>query len=164
MTPGRRRAGLGLARFVFRAFRCTGECERMRRRRISFSPHGDRRPQSQCTIQTRSRTRSVWPVLSPFLCNLTLTANGLSAPGRLCRPLTELPVPAVVTKVRPSVVTVLTRGIPPGGSQHAPSGSGSGIILDTNGYIPPIITSFRGRDQCRGIICGQADPRTCRRP
>ncbi len=48
----------------------------------------------------------------------------------------ELSVPAVVTKVRPSVVTVLTRGIPPGGSQHgAPSGSGSGIILDTSGYI-----------------------------
>ncbi|QOJ35091.1 MAG: trypsin-like peptidase domain-containing protein [Nitrospira sp.] len=50
--------------------------------------------------------------------------------------LKELSVPAVVAKVRPSVVTVLTRGIPPGGSQHgAPSGSGSGVIIDVGGYI-----------------------------
>ncbi|MBX3122136.1 MAG: trypsin-like peptidase domain-containing protein [Nitrospira sp.] len=81
-------------------------------------------------------SRSVWPVLFVFLCNLTLTAFGLVRQDAAAAPLTELPVPAVVSKVRPSVVTVLTRGIPQGGSQHgAPSGSGSGIILDTNGYI-----------------------------
>ena len=81
-------------------------------------------------------SRSVWPVLFVFLCNLTLTAFGLVRQDAAAAPLTELPVPAVVSKVRPSVVTVLTRGIPQGGSQHGtPSGSGSGIILDTNGYI-----------------------------
>ena len=48
----------------------------------------------------------------------------------------ELSVPAVVAKVRPSVVTVLTRGVPTGGSQHgAPPGSGSGVILDPGGFI-----------------------------
>ncbi len=48
----------------------------------------------------------------------------------------ELSVPAVVAKVRPSVVTVLTRGVPSGGSQHgAPPGSGSGVILNSNGDI-----------------------------
>ena len=51
-------------------------------------------------------------------------------------PQKELSVPAVVAKVRPSVVTVLTRGVPSGGSQHgAPPGSGSGVILDAGGYI-----------------------------
>lgn len=45
-------------------------------------------------------------------------------------------VPAVVAKVRPSVVTILTRGVPPNPSQHSPSsGSGSGIIIDAGGYI-----------------------------
>ncbi len=47
-----------------------------------------------------------------------------------------LSVPAVVAKVRPSVVTIMTRGTPPSASQHAaPSGSGSGIIIDEAGYI-----------------------------
>ncbi|MFO0707497.1 MAG: trypsin-like peptidase domain-containing protein [Nitrospira sp.] len=48
-----------------------------------------------------------------------------------------LSVPAVVSKVRPSVVTILTRGMPAASSsQHgAQSGSGSGIVLDTTGYI-----------------------------
>jgi S1-C subfamily serine protease len=50
--------------------------------------------------------------------------------------LKELSVPAVVAKVRPSVVTVLTRGVPSGGAQHGnPSGSGSGVIIDTDGHI-----------------------------
>ncbi len=80
--------------------------------------------------------RSVWRMFSVFLCSLTLTTLGIERQNAHAASLTELPVPAVVSKVRPSVVTVLTRGIPPGGSQHgAPSGSGSGIILDTNGYI-----------------------------
>ncbi|MGQ0810639.1 MAG: S1C family serine protease [Nitrospiraceae bacterium] len=47
-----------------------------------------------------------------------------------------LSVPAVVAKVRPSVVTLLTRGVPANSAQHAaPSGSGSGIIIDPGGYI-----------------------------
>jgi S1-C subfamily serine protease len=45
-------------------------------------------------------------------------------------------IPAVVAKVRPSVVTILTRGVPASPSQHAaPSGSGSGIIIDSGGYV-----------------------------
>lgn len=47
-----------------------------------------------------------------------------------------LSVPAVVAKVRPSVVTILTRGAPVSPSPHATqSGSGSGIIIDPTGYI-----------------------------
>ncbi|ODT43119.1 MAG: hypothetical protein ABS70_08740 [Nitrospira sp. SCN 59-13] len=81
-------------------------------------------------------SRSVWPVLSVFLCSLLLPTFEVAPSEAGAAPLSELSVPAVVSKVRPSVVTVLTRGIPQGGSQHgAPSGSGSGIILDTNGYI-----------------------------
>ena len=45
-------------------------------------------------------------------------------------------VPAVVAAVRPSVVTILSRGVPPGPSQHgSPSGSGSGFVIDDKGYI-----------------------------
>jgi serine protease Do len=47
-----------------------------------------------------------------------------------------LSVPAVVAKVRPSVVTILTRGmtgsLPPHTTQSC---SGSGIIIDSSGYI-----------------------------
>lgn len=51
-------------------------------------------------------------------------------------PSKPLSVPAVVNKVRPSVVTILTRGVPPISSQHSTqSGSGSGIIIDENGYV-----------------------------
>jgi len=46
----------------------------------------------------------------------------------------SLSVPAVVAKVRPSVVTVLTRGMPAAPSQSQ-SGSGSGVIIDPSGYI-----------------------------
>lgn len=45
-----------------------------------------------------------------------------------------LSVPAVVTKVRPSVVTILTRGVP-ATPALAQSGSGSGVIIDEGGYI-----------------------------
>ena len=45
-------------------------------------------------------------------------------------------VPAVVAAVRPSVVTILTRGVPPSGAQHGtPAGSGSGFIVDEKGFI-----------------------------
>ncbi|HET9867779.1 MAG TPA: trypsin-like peptidase domain-containing protein, partial [Nitrospira sp.] len=47
-----------------------------------------------------------------------------------------LSVPAVVAKVRSSVVTILTRGVPASPSQVQPgSGSGSGVIIDEGGYI-----------------------------
>ncbi len=45
-------------------------------------------------------------------------------------------VPAVVAAVRPSVVTILTRGVPLAGAQHGtPAGSGSGFIVDEKGFI-----------------------------
>jgi len=51
-------------------------------------------------------------------------------------PSKPLSVPAVVAKVRPSVVTILTRGVPPSATQHSTqSGSGSGIIIDASGYV-----------------------------
>lgn len=47
-----------------------------------------------------------------------------------------LSVPAAVGKVRPSVVTILTRGVPPSANQHSTqSGSGSGVIIDASGYV-----------------------------
>jgi serine protease Do len=46
----------------------------------------------------------------------------------------SLSIPEVVKKVRPSVVTVLTRGVPSSASQ-VQSGSGSGVIIDEGGYI-----------------------------
>lgn len=46
----------------------------------------------------------------------------------------SLTVPEVVKKVRPSVVTIMTRGVPASLSQ-AQSGSGSGVIIDESGYI-----------------------------
>ena len=46
----------------------------------------------------------------------------------------SLSVPAVVAKIRPSVVTILTRGVPTTPAQ-AQSGSGSGVIIDGSGYI-----------------------------
>ncbi len=47
-----------------------------------------------------------------------------------------LSVPAVVAKVRPSVVTIMTRGVAANPSQHSvPPGSGSGVIIDAGGYI-----------------------------
>ncbi|WP_447975361.1 S1C family serine protease [Nitrospira sp. Kam-Ns4a] len=45
-------------------------------------------------------------------------------------------VAEVVAAVRPSVVTVMTRGVPPNPFQHpSPPGSGSGIIIDAQGFI-----------------------------
>src|SRR5688500_10220937 len=47
-----------------------------------------------------------------------------------------LSVPSVVAKVRSSVVTILTRGVPASPSQiQSGSGSGSGVIIDEGGYI-----------------------------
>lgn len=77
-----------------------------------------------------------WGLLSLSFFSLSTPANCADQTGSNEALPAELSVPAVVTKVRPSVVTVLARGILPGGSQHGtPSGSGSGIILDAGGYI-----------------------------
>jgi len=46
----------------------------------------------------------------------------------------DLSMPAVVAAVRPSVVTILARGVPPVSAQHG-FPSGSGFIIDAKGYI-----------------------------
>lgn len=75
-------------------------------------------------------------LLSLCILSLSTPSQSIGQTGADDAPLRELPVPAVVAKVRPSVVTVLTRGALPGGSQHgAHPGSGSGVILDAGGYI-----------------------------
>jgi serine protease Do len=48
----------------------------------------------------------------------------------------QMTIPAVVASVKPSVVSILTRGVSPAPFQHpSPSGSGSGLIIDEKGYI-----------------------------
>jgi serine protease Do len=61
--------------------------------------------------------------------SLSAAASGGAVPSEK-----TLSVPAVVAKVRSSVVTILTRGVPASTSQTQ-SGSGSGVIIDDGGYI-----------------------------
>src|SRR4029079_15235389 len=82
-------------------------------------------------------TRLLFPLLgiasfiTPFV--LPSLAFGASS-GTLGSSEKSLSVPAVVAKVRASVVTILTRGVPASPSQTQ-SGSGSGVIIDDGGYI-----------------------------
>ncbi len=70
---------------------------------------------------------SAWPLE-------TLIASAEPMVGSAPSHEKSLSVPAVVAKVRPSAVTILTRGVPTTPSQ-AQSGSGSGLIIDAGGYI-----------------------------
>ena len=86
--------------------------------------------------RTGRKPWQTWTLLSLSLFSLCTAAKASDHDTHDAASLTELTVPAVVAKVRPSVVTVLTRGIAPGGAQHgAQPGSGSGVILDAGGYI-----------------------------
>jgi serine protease Do len=90
--------------------------------------------------------RPVHPISSKTVCfllmGLVLSVAGASAQTQpnqneggngKPKPMT---VPEVVAAVRPSVVTVMTRGVPPNAIQHpSPPGSGSGLIIDESGYI-----------------------------
>lgn len=59
-------------------------------------------------------------------------AETLAADSRI----KSLSVPAVVAAVRPSVVTIMSRGVSPSPSPHTPAaGSGSGIVIDAAGFI-----------------------------
>ena len=78
------------------------------------------------------------------LLSFTVIALALLVPAFPGYSQSELPTPApktlsvpdVVAAVRPSVVTVLTRGVPPNARLHpSPPGSGSGLIIDENGYV-----------------------------
>jgi len=69
-------------------------------------------------------------VLLPADSVFSQSQSGEPAPPK------TMSVPDVVAAVRPSVVTVLTRGIPPNSIQHSsPPGSGSGLIIDEHGFI-----------------------------
>ena len=89
------------------------------------------------TIQTSSLLFTSFTFLFIFVTAFAL--NGLNAYaeaviGSVPSFEKSLSVPAVVAKVRPSVVTILTRGVPTTPTQ-AQSGSGSGVIIDESGYI-----------------------------
>ncbi|MCC2643515.1 MAG: Trypsin-like serine peptidase [Nitrospira sp.] len=87
-------------------------------------------------FRSNRRRRATITILSFCIVALSIPTQGIGQARNDEPPLKELSVPAVVAKVRPSVVTVLTRGVPSGGSQHgAASGSGSGVIIDAGGYI-----------------------------
>jgi S1-C subfamily serine protease len=78
----------------------------------------------------------VWLLFTLLLICFTSMphARANSDTGPVPSPDKALSVPTVVKKVRPSVVTILTRGVPASPSQ-AQSGSGSGVIIDEGGYI-----------------------------
>jgi serine protease Do len=69
----------------------------------------------------------LWPATNPYAWANPGSHVGVSQDK-------SLSVPAVVAKVRPSVVTILTRGVPASPTQ-AQSGSGSGVIIDEAGYV-----------------------------
>jgi serine protease Do len=77
-----------------------------------------------------------WSLLEP-VCAILLMMTALFVPfNESYAEDRALTVPAVVAKVRPSVVTILTRGVPGSSSLHSTqTGSGSGIIIDHTGYI-----------------------------
>ena len=92
------------------------------------------------TVRRRDSVRRVtWAAVRAAIC-LTiaplLATHALSEGGPDQAKGKAMTVPAVVAAVRPSVVTVMTRGTPPNPFQHtSPSGSGSGFIVDEKGYI-----------------------------
>lgn len=91
------------------------------------------------TIQRSSLCFRFFTIPFLLLLVIALALDGLIAYAEL--PIGSVPsrekflsVPAVVAKVRPSVVTILTRGVPTTLTQ-AQSGSGFGVIIDESGYI-----------------------------
>jgi len=64
-------------------------------------------------------------------------------------------VPAVVAAVRPSVVTILARGVPPASAQHG-FPSGSGFIIDEKGYI---LTNNHLVEGVKSIVVGLSNGR-----
>lgn len=67
----------------------------------------------------------------------------------------DLSVPAVVAAVRPSVVTILARGVPPVSAQHG-FPSGSGFIIDERGYI---LTNNHLVEGVKSIVVGLSNGR-----
>lgn len=64
----------------------------------------------------------------------------------------DLSVPAVVASVKPSVVSIMTRGIPLNSALHpTPPGSGSGVIVDEQGYI---LTNNHLVENTKSVVVG----------
>ena len=91
------------------------------------------------TIQRSSLCFRFFTIPFLLLLVIVLALDGLIAYAE--QPIGSVPsrekslsVPAVVAKVCPSVVTILTRGVPTTLTQ-AQSGSGFGVIIDESGYI-----------------------------
>ena len=67
---------------------------------------------------------------------LLMATSAVSQTGTDQAQQKTMSVPAVVAAVRTSVVTIMTRGVPPNPFQHTlPVGSGSGFIIDERGFI-----------------------------
>src|SRR6185436_16248780 len=85
-----------------------------------------------------------------FVTSTSYAQNDLPAPEPKV-----LTVPQVVAAVRPSVVTILPRGVPPDAALQ-PSPSGSGLIIDEGGYILTNNHLVRGT---KSIVVGLANGR-----
>jgi len=91
------------------------------------------RMHDQAHIGTR---RLSFRLAALVLAAWALTGTSLAENGQGAAKPKPMTVPEVVAAVRPSVVTVMSRGVPPTTSQHpSPPGSGSGIIIDEAGFI-----------------------------
>ncbi len=96
--------------------------------------------QPEETLSHRRFTRRLFRTTAFLLASVGLAVlsadRALSQSGPASTKKKEMTVPEVVAAVRPSVVTVMTRGAPANPFHH-PSlpGSGSGLIIDERGYI-----------------------------
>lgn len=106
---------------------------------------------SRCFIERSIRLR--WFVAIAFYVSLLPFVWCPPADGRSDDlPGKDLSIPAVVASVRPSVVTIMTRGIAPNAVLHpAPSGSGSGVIVDEQGYI---LTNNHLVENTKSVVVG----------
>ena len=91
------------------------------------------------TTQKNSLLRGFFTIPFLLLLVIALALDGLIAYaeppiGSVPSHEKSLSVYAVVAKVRPSIVTILTHGMPATPTQ-AQSGSGSGVVIDESGYI-----------------------------
>lgn len=69
----------------------------------------------------------------------------------------KLSVPGVVKAVRPSVVTIMSRGaLPSSFRMPSPSGSGSGFVIDEAGYV---LTNNHLVERTKSLVVGLADGR-----
>ena len=97
-------------------------------------------------------------VLSALVSGMFWAAPVFSADngaiGAKPKPMT---VPEVVAMVRPSVVTVMSRGVPLNAVQHpSPPGSGSGLIIDEAGFI---LTNNHLVEGVKSVVVGLSNGR-----